>query len=46
MQDSTICQTQLLLKWAILEKALHKQCGQMHMDTKIGIIKMVIIMLN
>jgi hypothetical protein len=29
----------LALKWPILEKALHKQCGIMHMETKMEIIK-------
>jgi hypothetical protein len=35
------------VEWPILEKALHKQCGIMHMETKMEIIKkMAIIMLK
>jgi hypothetical protein len=47
IQDSMTSHLKLALKWPILEKALHKQCGIMHMETKMEIIKkMAIIMLK
>jgi len=39
IQDSMTSHLQLALKWPILEKALHKQCRIMHMETKMEIIK-------
>jgi hypothetical protein len=45
IQDIMTSPKQLPLKWANLEKALHKQCGKPVMDTTMWIIKKIAIIL-